>query len=104
MILNSALLTQLKINSAKNLNFIAENPLVTEVSTEEITVPEFPAHMPGMGGVEETLSLDDSSFGDDVQFVTKEVKKIKFLEKYTFNDEGIITGKEESSDPFESWY
>ena len=104
VILHTALLTQVKINSAKNINYMADNPLDTEITTQEVTVPDLPTHMPGMGSMEQPMTLDDSSFGDTVQFVTKEMKKIRFLEQYVFDEEGIITGKENSQNPFESWY
>ena len=104
VILHTALLTQLKINAAKNLVFIGDNPLDIEIKSEEITVPEIPTHMPGMGSVGGEISLDDSNIDSNIQLVTKTVQKIKFLEKYTFNEEGIITGKEENLNPFMSWY
>ena len=41
VILHTALITQLKINAAKNLVFIGDNPLDIEIKTEEITVRKF---------------------------------------------------------------
>ena len=107
VILQAALLTQVKINAGKNISYIADNPLRSEIVEEEVTVPEYdtyPGHMPGMGGFGGSMNLDDASVGDNFRLVTKLKKKIVYFEKYVFNDEGLIVGKEELETPVKTWY